>query len=72
VAAEGGEGLVRCCRVCSKCGWREFSDPEARCPEHGVGVTEENRPDLDGEAVQHPSFDAQAWARVEAKRASAS
>ncbi len=58
----------RCCRVCERCGWREFSDPAAVCPEHGQGTTEFNRPYMGGPVAQHVSFDEKAWDRVLAAR----
>lgn len=49
---------TRCCRYCptKDCTWREFSDPSAKCPEHGKGETEENRPYLGRPVAQHPTF----------------
>lgn len=32
--------------MCPKeeCGWREFGNPDAKCPTHGKGVVQPNRP----------------------------
>jgi len=41
--------VARDCRVCptrdkTNCNWRQFGDPEAKCPEHGKGVKDPDRP----------------------------
>ena len=35
---------LRVARVCPKddCNWREFGNPQAKCPEHGRGADQKN------------------------------
>lgn len=40
------ERPVRIARICPKCNWRQFGDPDWTCPDHGVAVVQENRPYL--------------------------
>jgi hypothetical protein len=49
---------VRVARVCPRegCFWREFGNPDAQCPQHGVGEFQPNNTYMGVPVPQHPDF----------------
>lgn len=58
--------MIRVCRRCTKCSWRQFGDPKAECPEHErSSFTDHNKPYMRQPAQQAPGFDRAAFDRAE-------